>query len=542
MVQRLKVGLLLDGTGVPYWATKAIEKMEVSGHAQIVMVVINKASELNLSRDAFLYRMHEWFDHARNDTESNPFWCISLPAVLDCTTRLEIDRRVDSAQGLPEVVVTKFKELDLDVLIDLCGEYSADHLCHCCRYGVLSFHCGDGERYDGIPPGFWEIFDGAPITSSHIRWAVDGTTEILCRSHSSTIARSERLNREQVYNKGISFLSRAIECIYQKSVGAYGPSESAKLDLHALEHRGYPGNVDMMRFFLRRFSADMAHKASRFFTEGRWGVRYKLGDEVPYSFDSFTSLITPRHMWWADPIVARQDDDRLIFIESLVLPRSRNHAYISVIRVDQDGKAFEPVKVLERPYHLSYPFVFEWKGTHYMIPESSEAGTIELYQADDFPYGWKHVKDIMTGISAHDNTLLMRDGRWWLFCNMMVNRNAPVDDELFIFHSDDLFADSWEPHPMNPVVSDARTARPAGPFFEEGGVLYRPSQDCSRCYGYAININKVIELNEMRYREERVRYINPGQLPQASRVHTFSHQFGLTAIDTYTAIPRMLPH
>ncbi len=41
-----------------------------------------------------------------------------------------------------------------------------------------------------------------------------------------------------------------------------------------------------------------------------------------------------------------------------------NKGHISVIRMDEQGVYSEPVKVLERPYHLSYPFVFEWEGVH----------------------------------------------------------------------------------------------------------------------------------------------------------------------------------
>ena len=40
-------------------------------------------------------------------------------------------------------------------------------------------------------------------------------------------------------------------------------------------------------------------------------------------------------------------------------------AHISVIEMDLDGTWKQPVKVLERDYHLSYPFLFEWRGQMY---------------------------------------------------------------------------------------------------------------------------------------------------------------------------------
>ncbi len=242
-----------------------------------------------------------------------------------------------------------------------------------------------------------------------------------------------------------------------------------------------------------------------------------------------------------DPQAAVQDGQHYIFIEELTLPENRNNGRISVIKVDDEGNHDGPIKVLERPYHLSYPFVFQWKGTYYLVPESSIAGTVELCEAVEFPYEWRHVKNLMTGVSAVDTTLLNRDGRWWLFCNIRQNAGAPYDDELFLFHADDLLTDRWEPHPLNPIVSDARNARPAGAVFEHDGALLRPSQDCSTCYGYAININEITELTSRGYRERPLHRIEPWMFRGARRVHTFSHVPGMTVIDTYMGRSKLIP-
>jgi hypothetical protein len=175
-----------------------------------------------------------------------------------------------------------------------------------------------------------------------------------------------------------------------------------------------------------------------------------------------------------------------------------------------------------------------------MVPESSHAGTIELYESTMFPYQWRLVKELMSGVSAFDTTLVRRNGLWWMFTNMRESLGGPSDDELFLFYSDDLLGDHWEPHPLNPIITDARTARPAGRIFELDGVLYRPSQDCSESYGYAVNINRVLEMDEKSYKETRTAYLEPKEFPGASRVHTFSHIHGLTAVDTYMARPRFL--
>lgn len=40
-----------------------------------------------------------------------------------------------------------------------------------------------------------------------------------------------------------------------------------------------------------------------------------------------------------------------------------------------------PVVVLEEPYHLSFPWVFEEDGHIYMLPETGATNTIRLYEA-----------------------------------------------------------------------------------------------------------------------------------------------------------------
>src|SRR5438552_18843304 len=70
----------------------------------------------------------------------------------------------------------------------------------------------------------------------------------------------------------------------------------------------------------------------------------------------------------------------------------------------RDGGLGEPLAVLERPYHLSYPCVFRDGGTWYMIPESASAGTIELYRCTRFPDLWQFDRVLLRG-SYVDSTV-----------------------------------------------------------------------------------------------------------------------------------------
>ena len=73
-------------------------------------------------------------------------------------------------------------------------------------------------------------------------------------------------------------------------------------------------------------------------------------------------------------------------------------------------------------------------------------------------------------------------------------------DECYLYGADTPLG-PWTPHPGNPIKSDVRSSRPAGRMIRWEGGLYRPTQDCSRRYGHAVAVQKVLELTPHTYRE-----------------------------------------
>jgi hypothetical protein len=145
----------------------------------------------------------------------------------------------------------------------------------------------------------------------------------------------------------------------------------------------------------------------------------------------------------------------------------------------------------------------------------------------------------MEGIAAYDATLVEHKGRWWMFAAVRARDGASTWDELCIFHAADPVSRNWQPHAGNPVISDVRRARPAGPMFLEGDRLYRPSQDCSGRYGRALNLNHVLELDELRYKEVQVGRIEPDWRRSIVAVHSYSRSGAMTFIDAIHREPRV---
>jgi hypothetical protein len=185
--------------------------------------------------------------------------------------------------------------------------------------------------------------------------------------------------------------------------------------------------------------------------------------------------------------------------------------------------------VLERPYHLSYPFIFDFQGELYMLPETASQRTLEIYRCTHFPDEWTLVKTLMTDIYAVDATLLEHQDNWWLFANVKGPGGSSLD-ALHLFYAKNPLTEKWMPHPRNPIVRDIRSARPAGRIFMQDGKLIRPSQDSSRRYGYAITFNRILKLSEHEY-EEAAENIFAPRGGDMLATHTFNQAGDMTVLD-----------
>jgi len=241
----------------------------------------------------------------------------------------------------------------------------------------------------------------------------------------------------------------------------------------------------------------------------------------------FNVVMPPAGRFYADPCVFRHDEVDHVFFEDY--DGATRRGGISWMRRLPDGSFSRVERVLERPYHLSYPFVFAHSGDVYMIPETAEMRCVELYRAVEFPRVWERTAVLLEDVHAVDATVVEHDRRWWMFANVAEDASSTCD-ELFIYYADSLFG-PWQPHAANPVKSDVRSARPAGRLFHRGDRLIRPAQNCSRTYGGSLVLCEVLELTPTAYREQVIADLAPPSIPGNSRFHTLSFSERLEVID-----------
>jgi hypothetical protein len=256
-------------------------------------------------------------------------------------------------------------------------------------------------------------------------------------------------------------------------------------------------------------------------------------NEAP-AWGQFVPFIPPSDRIWADPFVWERHGNYFIFYEERRYASELGH--IACLTLDHDLNQIANSVVLEQPYHLSYPFIFEEEGQIYMIPETERNRTVELYRCTDFPNHWVFVKNLFTDIKAVDATLLNANGKWWLFAN--IREEGSSWNALHLFYAEHFLSSQWMPHPHNPIVRDIKSARPAGRIFLRDGQLIRPSQDCSVRYGYALNFNRICELTESNYSEVLTWSLKPPSQRKILGTHTWNESGGVIAIDALIRIPR----
>jgi hypothetical protein len=232
----------------------------------------------------------------------------------------------------------------------------------------------------------------------------------------------------------------------------------------------------------------------------------------------------PGHSY-ADPFLFEHGGQHWLFVEDFVYATHR--ARLVCLALSDDGGG-EIVSVLDQPYHLSYPFVFQRLEDIFMIPESGETRTVELYRSISFPDRWERLGPILSGIWGSDATLAEYDGLLWLFVTVARPGMHP-SDELHLYFATDL-PGPWEAHPMNPIVSDVRAGRAAGRLFSLGGTLVRPAQDSARRYGHAINFQAVTLLTVDDFTEHTVERLDACQL-NAIATHTYNFNERYEVID-----------
>jgi hypothetical protein len=531
----LRIGVMLDGPRAPRWVMKVIEEINATPFLQLSLVVFDATRGNTAARPtswrawfarqkaALPYRLWEWYqaaDYRRfRDERHDPFAPADVaPAIAGVQTIDVTPQRTRFVDRFADADVERVKAADLDVVLRFGFRIIKGGILGASRFGVWSLHHDDNRAYRGGPALFWEMYEGNTLSGTVLQVLteqLDGG-RVIYRSLAATQFASLYKNRQEIYWKSAAIVTRRLGDLWREGWDYLASLETYReQDTYTRGIYRRPTTRHMLRFLARTYAHRARGKLLEHVDE-RWVIAARPRSAAPQTNAPFTILHPPVGRFYADPFVAEQDGRTWVLFEEY--RETDRKGVISCAEIRPDGTFSTPNVVLECDYHLSYPFLFRWRGAWHMVPESGDNRSVDLYRAEPLPQAWRKVATLLPDVDARDATLHEWNGKWWMFVTLCVP-GGPRADELSLYFSESPLG-PWTAHPRNPIVSDVRSARSAGAIYMEDGALIRPAQDCSRGYGYAITLNRIEVLTEHEYRESPAGRLEPSWDPRLRGTHT----------------------
>lgn len=527
MNKKIQVAILVDSLATPAWVYRSVEHIKQLDTVDINSVFVCSDKKNKGSLHQILNQVQSrLFDGDINAPDYREIK--ELHHFISDVSKYQLGDKTSS--GWESRFVSKLKEVKADVLIKYTDYDLPETIISELKYGVWDHLFNAGSSHQRSYEGFWETLLSEPEIGSSLQLIHHKhPKQSLFKSFSCTHEASIYGTNNPNYWKSSSFAVRALKRLVANNLTFFNELNTNDLnETQPNSARKYPNIIQYALLLSKKIMIKIAKKIKYKQVFEQWFLLYHLKPDAEIS--SYTKMLPPKEVFWADPHIVYENDHYYIFIEEL--PFAVDKGYLSVIEMDQKGQYSPPVKILEKAYHLSYPNVFQYKDHYYMIPETNENKTIELYRCTEFPHQWEFIMNLMEEVKAVDTTLHFQDDKWWLFTNMVENPGASSHEELFLFYTeDDFLTTNWTPHPLNPIVSDVKTARPAGKIYIEDGKVYRPSQNCSHHYGYGINTHEITVLNTNNYQEHLVKSIEPSWDKNIIATHTYSKVKELCVLD-----------
>lgn len=156
----------------------------------------------------------------------------------------------------------------------------------------------------------------------------------------------------------------------------------------------------------------------------------------------------------------------------------------------------KPQIVLKEKCHLSYPYVFTYDGSIYMIPETHKLKEIRLYKANESKTSFTFCRTLIKdGNSYVDSSVFISSDKIYLFTT-----SIDTETRLHLFISDKLEGPYIE-HIKSPIARGLQYGRNGGGVISVNNGLYRINQNCNESYGGNVNLFKINDITPDTYKE-----------------------------------------
>jgi hypothetical protein len=256
-------------------------------------------------------------------------------------------------------------------------------------------------------------------------------------------------------------------------------------------------------------------RASRWANKKLGGLRRNVVEHFVVSVTDIRTgktrhLPSPRFGYLADPFIWSKDNGIWVFAEEFCCAEDRGKLVVLELDGELAVKRKADVQAVgawaEFDCHVSFPFVFEDRGSFYMIPETSQRRSLDLYRCDAWPDHWRLARRLLLDVDAADTMAIRHHDRWYIFTSV---RSDDAGRHLAIYSCVDIAADPLVPHPINDKSLDLGaphgSGRNAGLFdVAADGTLRRFVQKSASHYGQGGEFRRIVRLNEETFEEEPI--------------------------------------
>lgn len=527
-MRKYKVCILISTYQISNWYFELLKRIDESDFAELSLVIkdntLSNGSSKSQLLKMLLFKVYTKVDNKVFNFSPNSRLIKDSSSFLSEKDIVEVNTKTsDKKQSYPAEVTQKIKEKEIDVIFRIGAGILKGDILDCTPLGIWSYHHGDIKKYRGRPSAFWEVYNKEVVTSAVLQVLSKNLDSglILDQGYSKTNFNSVNRTMQILYWRSSSFFLDNLKRCHDIGIEAFLEEKRDNNFLQFIDDKvnKYPSNLKVIQLCFKIAYRLISRRVNNIVYSEQWQLIYSENEGK--NLKKFKKLIPPKNEGWADPFVVKEKGETYIFFEKI---SKEGFGTISVNTTNNFKNGIAPQEVLKCDYHLSYPYVFKYQDTYYMIPETKRNNSIELFKCTEFPHKWEKEHTIIDNIQAVDTSLLYHDDKWWMFTNISRVEGASSSEELHILHSDSPLSKSWTPHSTNPQVSDIRHARNGGQVIKREGRLYRVSQDCAVKYGYSVAFHEIKELSPSKYKEEFVNQILPDWDETLEGIHTVANE------------------
>lgn len=274
----------------------------------------------------------------------------------------------------------------------------------------------------------------------------------------------------------------------------------------------------------------MSNKIVNALTVSHWNIGFVEEDIHEVLHSQRINIHWMKHnykdRWFADPQLLEVNEQEIIVLVEEFCYRI-NKGRIAKLTVRRSDYALMDMKILlELPTHLSFPFIYHKEGKVYIMPENCKADSTKLYRYDSKTDLLEKCSDVSFLPLTDAIIAKMKDGKEFILSTKEPEQNKDVL-QIYEFDKERLAIDD---QPCQEIRFASNIARNAGEVFEVDGTLYRPSQDCNKCYGNGVVLQK-LTYDDGKFDMEDVNAFHSDYPEMDMGYHTFNMKNGLIVVD-----------